>query len=118
MSRQTHKIDADGRDVALGVCVVGKTEEQARLSDTRVSDEEELEEVVVSVVPRSVSGLFVRSWTAGHGEHSVTTQVSMALHPGASSLFVGLWRWASHGGYVPLGVHGCGRYRGYGKSKD
>ena len=45
----THKVDTDGRDVALGVCVVGETEEQARLSDTRVTDEEELEEVVVSV---------------------------------------------------------------------
>jgi hypothetical protein len=53
--RETHKIDADGRDVALCVCVVGETEQQARLSDARVSDEQELEEVVVSVA-QAVSG--------------------------------------------------------------
>ena len=52
----THKVDADGRDVALGVCVVCETEKQAGLSDTRVTDEEKLEEVVVSVVRRAVSG--------------------------------------------------------------
>jgi hypothetical protein len=51
--RQTHKINTNGRDVALCVCVVGETQEQARLSDTRVTDEEELEEVVVSVVQRN-----------------------------------------------------------------
>ena len=49
VSRQTHKIDTDGRDVALGVSVVGESEQQTRLSDTRVTDQEELEEVVVSV---------------------------------------------------------------------
>jgi hypothetical protein len=54
-SRQTHEINTDGRDVALCVCVVGETEQQARLSDTRVSDEQELEEVVVSVA-QAVSG--------------------------------------------------------------
>jgi hypothetical protein len=51
----THEVDADGRDVALCVCVVGEPEQQARLSDTRVPDEEELEQVVVSAVP-AVSG--------------------------------------------------------------
>ena len=50
--RQTHEVDTDGRNVALSVCVVGKTEQQAGLSDTRVTDEEELEEVVVSIVRR------------------------------------------------------------------
>lgn len=45
----THEVDTDGRDVALGVCVVCETKEQARLSDTRVTDEKEFEEVVVSV---------------------------------------------------------------------
>lgn len=51
----THKVDTDCRDVALCVCIVCETEEQARLSDTRVTDEEELEEVIVSVVRRAVS---------------------------------------------------------------
>lgn len=45
---RTYKVDADGGDVALCVCVVGEPEQQARLSNTRVTDEEELEEVVVS----------------------------------------------------------------------
>jgi hypothetical protein len=51
----THKVDTDGGDVALCVCVVGESKQQARLSDTRVTDEEELEEVVVSG-ERPVSG--------------------------------------------------------------
>jgi hypothetical protein len=56
MYEETHEVNTDSRDVALGVCVVGETEEQAGLSDTRVTDEEELEEVVVSIVQRAVSG--------------------------------------------------------------
>lgn len=45
----SYKVDTNGGDVRLGVRVVGKTQQQARLSNTRVSDEEELEEIVVSV---------------------------------------------------------------------
>ena len=44
-----YEVDTDGRDVGLGVCVVGESQEQAGLSNTGVTDEEELEEVVVSV---------------------------------------------------------------------
>lgn len=44
----THKVHADGGDVALGVGVIGKSEQQTRLSNTRISDKEELEEIVVS----------------------------------------------------------------------
>jgi hypothetical protein len=44
----TYKINANRRDVALSVCVICKPEEQARLSNTRVTDEQELEKVVVS----------------------------------------------------------------------
>ena len=42
-----YKVDADGRDVALGVRVVGEAQQQARLADARVADEHELEDVVV-----------------------------------------------------------------------
>lgn len=45
---QTHEVDADGRDVRLRVGVIGEPQEEAGLSYTGVSDEEELEEVVVS----------------------------------------------------------------------
>ena len=45
----THEVDTDGRDVGLGICVVGESQEQAGLSNTGVTDEEKLEEVVVSV---------------------------------------------------------------------
>lgn len=44
---KTYKVDTDRRDVGLGVCVVGETEQQTRLSDTGISDQEELEQVVV-----------------------------------------------------------------------
>ncbi|GAT27661.1 autophagy protein Apg9 [Aspergillus luchuensis] len=42
----TYEVNSDGGDVALRVGIVGKTEEQARLSNTRVSDEEQLEEII------------------------------------------------------------------------
>lgn len=45
----TYEVNADGRDVALSVGVVGESEQQTRLSDTGVTDQKELEEVVVSV---------------------------------------------------------------------
>lgn len=45
---RTHEVDTDGGDVALGVGVIGEPEQQARLANTGVSDEEQLKEVVVS----------------------------------------------------------------------
>lgn len=45
---QTHEVDTDGRDVGFRVGVIGEPQEKAGLSNTGVSDEEELEEVVVS----------------------------------------------------------------------
>lgn len=36
------EVDTNGRDVALGVRVVGESEKQTRLADTRVTDEKEL----------------------------------------------------------------------------
>jgi hypothetical protein len=44
----TYEVDTDGGDVGLCVGVVGEPQEQARLADTRVTDEQQLEEVVVS----------------------------------------------------------------------
>lgn len=49
------EVDADRGDVRLGVCVVGESEQQAGLSYTGVSNEEELEEVVVSIKAGRVS---------------------------------------------------------------
>jgi hypothetical protein len=44
----TYEVDADGGDVGLGIGVVGKSQKEARLSDTGITDEEELEQVIVS----------------------------------------------------------------------
>lgn len=44
----TNEIDTDGGDVGLGVGIIGKSQQQARLSNTGISDEEELEEIIVS----------------------------------------------------------------------
>jgi len=52
----TYKVDTNGGDIGLGVGIVSESQKQARLSDTGVTDEEELEEVVVSGC-RSASGL-------------------------------------------------------------
>lgn len=42
----TYEVDTDGRDVGLGVGVICEAQKQAGLADTRVADQEELEEVV------------------------------------------------------------------------
>jgi hypothetical protein len=47
--RGTHEVNADGRDVAFSVGIVRESKQQARLSNTGVTDEQELEEVVVSI---------------------------------------------------------------------
>ncbi len=47
---RTYKVDADGGDVRLCVGVVGEPQQQARLADTGVADEQQLEEVVVSSI--------------------------------------------------------------------
>lgn len=45
---KTYEVHADSGNVALCVGVVGKPKQQAGLSNTRVSDKEKLEKVVVS----------------------------------------------------------------------
>jgi hypothetical protein len=45
----TYEVNPDCRDVALRVGVIGEPKQQTGLSDARVTDEEQLEEVVVSV---------------------------------------------------------------------
>ena len=47
-ARSTYEVNADSGDIAFCVGIVGKSKQQARLSNTGVSDKEELEEVVVS----------------------------------------------------------------------
>lgn len=54
----TYEVDANCRDVGLGVGVVGEPEQQARLANTRITDEQELEQVVVSKDGRLDPSLF------------------------------------------------------------
>ena len=42
------EVDADRRDVAFRICVICESQQQAGLSHAGVSDQEQLEEVVVS----------------------------------------------------------------------
>lgn len=48
-SGSTYEVDANRGDVTLGVGIICESKEQAGLSDTRVSDKQKLEEVVVSI---------------------------------------------------------------------
>ena len=43
-----YEVNTNGGYVAFSVCVVGESKQQAGLSDSGISDEEQLEEVVVS----------------------------------------------------------------------
>lgn len=45
----TYKVHTDGGDVAFCVGVIGKAQQQAGLPNAGVSDEEQLEQVIVSV---------------------------------------------------------------------
>lgn len=45
----TYEVNADSRDVAFGVCVIGESKQQARLPNTRVTNKEQFEQVIVSV---------------------------------------------------------------------
>eukprot|EP00632_Arachnochrysis_sp_CCMP2950_P005168 CAMPEP_0185700974 /NCGR_PEP_ID=MMETSP1164-20130828/8228_1 /TAXON_ID=1104430 /ORGANISM="Chrysoreinhardia sp, Strain CCMP2950" /LENGTH=465 /DNA_ID=CAMNT_0028367945 /DNA_START=337 /DNA_END=1731 /DNA_ORIENTATION=+ len=47
LDRPDLEVHPDGRDVRLGVRVIGEAQQKARLPDARVPDEEQLEEVVV-----------------------------------------------------------------------
>lgn len=44
----TYEINTNGRDVGLGVGVVGKPQQQAGLSNTRITDKQKLEEIIIS----------------------------------------------------------------------
>lgn len=46
----TYEVDANSGDVGFGVGIVGESQQQARLSDSRVTNQEELEEVIISVM--------------------------------------------------------------------
>lgn len=46
---ETYEVNSDSRDVTFSVGIIGKSKQQARLSNTRVTDEEQLEKVIVSI---------------------------------------------------------------------
>lgn len=52
----SYKVHPNSRDVAFRVCVVGKSQQQTRLSNTRVTDQQELEKIVVSESKLLVDG--------------------------------------------------------------
>ncbi len=54
--RRAYEVNADGGDVGLCVGVVGEAKEQARLADTGIADEQQLEEIVVSGIVSAAGG--------------------------------------------------------------
>lgn len=52
----TYKVHTDSGDVAFRVGIIGESKKQARLSNTGVSNKQELEEVVVSISMVSYPG--------------------------------------------------------------
>lgn len=98
----TYEVNADGRDVALGVGVVGEPEEQAGLSDAGVADKQELEEVVVPEMSTSVSIETSRS--------HVTVQILNRLQQrlgGWRSSGNEQWRWQWRRGCFVGCIAGC-----------
>lgn len=109
LCEETNEVDTDCRDVRFRVGVVGEPQEKAGLSDTGVTDEEELEEVVVSADgQQSGFGRHVdREVVVGDGERTLDRHVS--TDPEAA-----LWRLE--------GYEGSSYYSGFmmavGLSKD
>ena len=89
----TYEVDADGGDVGLGIGVVGESQEKARLSNTGVTDEEQLEEVVVSVRVGGQLGLvrFVEHLAKlGFGSGAkARRRVLMKRHDGGGGVVIG-----------------------------
>jgi hypothetical protein len=48
MISYTYEIDANSGDVRFGICIVCESQQQAGLSNSRVSDKEKLEKIIVS----------------------------------------------------------------------
>lgn len=46
----TYEVHTDSGDVTFCIGIIGKTQQQARLPNTGVPDEEQLEQIVVSVM--------------------------------------------------------------------
>ena len=47
--RTTHEIDTNRGNVAIGVLVIRKSQQQARLTDAGITDKQELEQIVTTV---------------------------------------------------------------------
>jgi hypothetical protein len=80
LNRPDLEVDTDRGDVALGVCVVRESKEQARLPDAGVSDEQQLEQVVISVVSQSaVVAITQRMTVRAGGDSSCERGVSLVV---------------------------------------
>lgn len=57
---ETYEVDTNGGDVGLSVGIIGKSQQQARLSYTGITDKEKLEEIVVPGRSRLIKGFLIR----------------------------------------------------------
>lgn len=46
--KTTHEINSNSGNIGLSVCVISKSEQETRLSNTGVSDKEKLEEIIAA----------------------------------------------------------------------
>jgi hypothetical protein len=95
-ARSTYEVDTDGGDVGLGVGIVGKSQQQARLSNTGITDEEELEEIVVSrdrgkrVVSAMLSPLHKEQTPPPHQQRIAGLDRTMEMRLPTGAICVGL----------------------------
>lgn len=55
MHCSTYKIDSNCADIALCICVIGKSEQQTGLSNARIADQQQFEEIIAANVQRKAS---------------------------------------------------------------
>ena len=106
----THEIDTDGGDVGLGVGIVGKSQQQTRLSNTGISDEEELEKIIVSGGKLVSSDKAHRDGSRVSGRFVVRTRLEKLYSDSQPREDSGQEVYRKGGG-VLLRVHGCGYSR-------
>jgi hypothetical protein len=104
----TYEIDTDGRDVGLSVGIIGKSQQQARLSNARVSNKQELEEIVVSGLRCQYFGSGQQPLQLGPGRDQAGRTLLLVRNTDAITTAAGRVRMASSLDNLLLWIHGGG----------
>lgn len=104
---QTYEVHTNGRDEGLCESVVGKTEKEGRLSYSRITNEEELEEVVTGKTEKHVKHGVVRQYLKPRLKDSVVQAMQQLRRP--SRVLFGVGSAGASRGLLGRLIHGHSR---------